>query len=283
MTAVPPASDSMSLKRLVRAVTPLALRKRAAIVLQRQEWIPAYRRNWWSFELVRDVAERDLDAFHEFLWTNHLAYAESYEVDRRFGPENMRESRRQFFSDLVQQLAVRGVARQDVRSVLEVGCSLGYQLRYLETNLFSACNELRGIDIDRRAIDTGAQYLRTCGSKVSLAVGGLDDVERLPGPERFDIVVATGVLMYVNEERATRAMAALLRRTRCVLALAGLAHPVCDNAQLRSSDMRERDRTFIHNFDRMIADAGGRVIGRRWEGSRIVDGNTIYFVFAVPH
>jgi hypothetical protein len=38
----------------------------------------------------------------------------------------------------------------------------------------------------------------------------------------------------------------------------------------------------IHNIDRMIERAGGRVLWRRWEGARKVDGNTIYFLIAEP-
>jgi hypothetical protein len=67
-----------------------------------------------------------------------------------------------------------------------------------------------------------------------------------------------------------------------VLVLAGLAHPDQDNATLAASAVRERDGTFIHNLDAMVQDAGGRVVHRRWEGARLLDGNTIYFVFGVP-
>ena len=72
----------------------------------------------------------------------------------------------------------------------------------------------------------------------------------------------------------------MLARTSGVLALAGLAHPDSDNAQLAASARRERDGTWIHNFDAMVARAGGRVFRRRWDGARTLDGNTVYFVFA---
>ena len=55
-----------------------------------------------------------------------------------------------------------------------------------------------------------------------------------------------------------------------------------DNAALAQSDVRATDRTFVHNLDRMVELAGGKVVGRRWEGDRQVDGQTIYFVFALP-
>ena len=266
-------------KRLIRALMPIALRKRVALVIQRQPWISAPRRRWWSVELVRDLAENDLDAFHRFLWANHLGYADTYEVAQRFGPDNMRESRRMFFADLRAHL---GEQAARIRSVLEVGCSLGYQLRHLETEVFPSATELEGIDIDEHAIAAGAAYLRAVGSKVSVKTADIDDVEGIAGRKRYDLVICTGVLMYLNEERAARAVVHLLRRTKGMLALAGLAHPTTDNGRLDRSEMRDRDMTFIHNLDRMITEAGGRIVWRQWEGSRIVDGNTIYFLFARP-
>jgi len=87
------------------------------------------------------------------------------------------------------------------------------------------------------------------------------------------------VLMYLNESVAGEVIAKMLRHCR-LLAMAGLAHPRIDNALLHDSDVRTSDSTFIHNFDRMVADNGGHVVWRRWEGTRDVEGNTIYFVFA---
>jgi hypothetical protein len=72
----------------------------------------------------------------------------------------------------------------------------------------------------------------------------------------------------------------MLRRTGHVLALAGLAHPERDNAELEESCVRPQDGTFIHNLDAMVRQSGGRVVRRRWEGARVMDGNTIYFVLA---
>jgi SAM-dependent methyltransferase len=269
-------------KRALRTLVPLAVRKRLALAIHRQRWIGDKRRQWWSVELVRDLAERDVHAYHDFLWTNHLGYAESYEVRSRFGPENIKASRLMFFDDLAALLARRGMsADRDIQSVLEVGCSLGYQLRFMETDLFPGALALEGFDLDRHAIESGAAYLRGVGSKVSLRCGDVSLLEQMPGRVLFDLMVCTGVLMYLTEERAASVVRAMLKRTR-LLALAGLAHPRADNAQLDRSDTRRRDSTFIHNFDAMVERAGGRVVARRWEGSRDVDGNTIYFVFATP-
>jgi 2-polyprenyl-3-methyl-5-hydroxy-6-metoxy-1,4-benzoquinol methylase len=267
-------------KRLVRSVVPLSVRKLAARALQRSAWIDPQRRHWWSVELVRDLAEKDVDAFHEFLWTYHLGYAESYEVTGRFGADKVRASRRIFFSSLREQVANPGLfSDAGVRSVFEVGCSLGYQLRHIETDVFPAALDLAGIDIDRYAIEAGRKHLRSVGSKVELQCGDTRDLERWLGGKTYDIILCTGVLMYLNEAAAAEAVGTMLRHGR-LLAMSGLAHPRTNNALLERSDVRASDSTFIHNFDRMVVDHGGRVLSSRWEGARDVEGNTIYFVFA---
>lgn len=269
-------------RRLIRTTVPLSLRKRAVLGLQRQTWLDQRRRDWWAMELVRDLAERDVDAFHQFLWTHHLAYAESYEVERRFGPENVKASRKMFFADLCLQLdEMPGLGRDGVRSVFEVGCSLGYQLRSIETDLFPSATRLEGLDIDAYAIEAGSKYLTSVDSKVKLQCADTRDIDRVLEGHTYDVIVCTGVLMYLNKDAAAAVVRSMLRHTR-LLALSGLAHPNTDNAGLEHPDTRASDQTFVHNFDEMVAKAGGRVVRRKWEGSHNVDGNTIYFVFATP-
>ncbi len=87
--------------------------------------------------------------------------------------------------------------------------------------------------------------------------------------------------MYTRAEHAVRIVRAMLAHGR-TLAISGLAHPDVDNSSLEDSVVRGRDGTFVHNIDALIEAAGGRVHYRRWEGSREVDGNTIYFLIAGP-
>ena len=267
-------------KQLIRTVVPLFVRKHVALMLQRCTWIDPRRRHWWSMELVRDLADKNIEAFHEFLWTHHFGYAESYEAPSRFGANNIRASRKFFFADLCSQaVGKEAFAGRTVNSIFEVGCSLGYQLRFIETDIFPGATELAGIDIDRYAIESGSMYLRSVGSKVTLHCGDTTELGRWLGGKTYDLIICTGVLMYMNEAAARHAVHNMLRHSR-LLAMAGLAHPRIDNALLDQSDVRESDSTFIHNFDRMVTSQGGRVLSRRWEGDRDVDGNTIYFVFA---
>lgn len=277
---VPPAGLRAGLKERFRAAVPLAIRQRMAVLVGRSG-LPGAA--WWSTELVRDLAERDLNAYHRFLWSHHLAYAATYEPATRFGAEHVHPTRRLLFAELAEVLEARGMdPRRDVRSVLEVGCSLGYLLRHAETEHFPAARVLHGMDIDAYAVARGEERLREEGSQVRLAVG---DAAALGGTFRhpaYDVVLCAGVLMYLREHDAAEAVRAMLSRTNGVLALAGLAHPEMDNARLPASVPRTADRSLIHNLDGMVERAGGRVLRRRWDGARQVDGNTIYFVFAAP-
>jgi hypothetical protein len=72
-----------------------------------------------------------------------------------------------------------------------------------------------------------------------------------------------------------------MRRANTMVGFSGLAHADRDNCLLDHSVTRDSDNSFIHNFDAMIQKAGGTIVARRWEGGKMIDGHTIYFVFAV--
>lgn len=237
------------------------------------------RRAWWSTELIRDFSEGDVNAYHKFLWAHHLAYAIPYEVNTRFGTQNIRPSRLMFFTDLCHQLQEIGVDRKEVHSILEVGCSLGYQLRYMETDLFSSTTVLEGVDIDEYAVRSGGAYLQSIGSNISLSCGDVQQLDSFLGDRYYDLIICTGVLMYLKEAEAAEVVRTMVAHSRVLVAIAGLAHPRVDNANLDGSDTRSHDHTFIHNIDQMVKDAGGWILARRWEGDRQVDGQTIYFIF----
>lgn len=264
-----------------RRVVPLRARCSLVAWLGRHEWVP--KRGWLSIELLRDFARRDPTACHRFLWANHLAYAETYDVARRFGAERINETRHLLFEDLRRFLTDRGVdPEEDIRSVFEVGCSLGYLLRHLETGLFRGATTLEGIDIDRYAIEQGSAHLAAIGSKVRLQTADMGRLDAILAGRTIDVILCAGTLLYLPEDEARAVVRSILEHTGVVAALAGLAHPERDNSSLPASTVRERDATFIHDLDGMVRDVGGQVMWRRWEGPRMVDGNTIYFVFAGP-
>lgn len=272
---------TVTLRRWLRSALPLPVRKGLAVMLGRQRWLPD--RAWWVLELLRDYAEREPDQFHRFLWSHHLGYAETYEIERRFGEERIHPTRRMLFDDLARVLRERGTdPERDIHSVFEVGCSLGYLLRFLETGLFRSAEVLEGMDIDRYAVEAGSTHLATLGSRVRLHHGDMAALEEILDGRRFDVLLCAGVLMYLQEAPAAAVVASILRHTGRLAAFAGLAAPGNDNRELAASTPRTRDGTFIHNIDRMVERVGGRVVFRRWEGASEVDGNTIYFVFAAP-
>ena len=83
-----------------------------SIWVHHQHWITPARRAWWSLELVRDLAEESPNAYHKFLWAHHLGYAAPYEVESRFGTENMRASRLAFFDERQAAIDIQAIARE---------------------------------------------------------------------------------------------------------------------------------------------------------------------------
>ena len=270
------------LKRALRSSIPLPLRMRLAIWLNRQPW---FTRDYLAVGLVGDLGLQDPEAFHKFLWKHHfMGYARWYDSeDELFSAEHMQPSRRMFFDDLVSVVRELGLQPSDIGSILEVGCSLGYLLRHLEVEVFPGCRELLGIDIDGPAIRKGTDYLKRHGSKVVLAQGDMEDLDRMLGSRTFDLVFAAGVLSYLDEPNAARLVSMLLRRTNKVLAFAGLACTGRNNDELdRSETSPNHEQQWIHNFAAMVSAAGGRVVRSRWEGAKLYNLQTIHFVFAVP-
>jgi len=268
-------------KETLRRLLPLPLRQRLCIGLNRSKWLTPDVRYWWTRELLRDFAKKDRDGYHRFLWSNHLAYSLTYEVEQRFGEENMVASRRAFISDLRNQLSKMDIVpERDIRSVFEVGCSLGYQLRYFETDLFAAATEIAGVDIDGYAIEQGRRHLEAAGSRVRLICGDMAHLNDQLDGRIYDIIFCTGVLMYLAQEDAARVMQVMLRSSRVMVALSDPGYAQLDNGLLEHSVIREHDGSRFHNLDAMVKTLGGTVLFRRWEGHRLVDGQRMYFVFA---
>ena len=234
-------------------------------------------------ELVRDLAEEHPEEYHRFLWKNHIGYAETYEISGRFGEENVHPSRQLLFSDVVDVLQKSGVnPARDIRSVFEVGCSMGYLLRHMETRLFPEAEVLLGVDIDEYAVSVGSAHLKALRSRVKISRADMEDLANVLRGKRFDLLLCAGVLMYLPQEKALGVVKTLIDHAEGLVALTGPAHPDMDNAYIEVSPRRERDQTFIHNLDHMAESVGGRVVSRRWEGKRDLGGNTIYWVLAAP-
>jgi SAM-dependent methyltransferase len=260
-------------KEVARTVLPMSVRKPLAV------WLSRKGQGWRSVELLADWARRDPNAYHRFMWKNHLGYAESYEVPQRFGDDRIHPSRLMLFDDLLRFMNQRGMDPAKVESIFEVGCSMGYLLRHLETRTFQSATRLEGIDIDEYAIEAGKKHLQSQDSRVRVGVGDMRDLEPILGESEFDLIICAGVLMYLRQENALEVVKTMLRHTKGLLVMAGLAHPEVDNRQLAESAVRESDGSFIHNLDAIAEAAGGEILYRRWEGPLDIQGNTICFVF----
>ena len=267
-----------AIKKATYAMLPLAWRKRLAVWLDRQSWLT--NRHEWSMLLIRDWAEKDVDAYHKFLWSEHLGYAKLYDSANSFGTEKILPSRRLLFEDLLACLQDQGLdPARDVRSIFEVGCSQGYLLRYAETQLFPAATEIAGIDIDGTAIEAGKAYLTQQGSKIRLERADMSDLANVLGEKSYDVILCAGVLLYLKQPAAEEVVRTMVRHARYVVAIAGIGHPERDNTVLTASEQRPWDAGMIHNIDAMVEKAGGKVLQRRWEGAREINGQRIHFVF----
>ena len=270
-----------ALKSIIRSALPLRLRRPLAVWVNKQAWLRSS--TWWSLELLADWVNSDPVAYHKFLWANHLGYAESYEIQKRFGPTNIHRSRILLFDELLTYVETNvDMDPADIQSIFEVGCSLGYLLNHIETNVFPGARTLHGVDIDRYAIEKGTTHLSRIGSKAKIDALDMEDLAIYLGRIKYDVTLIPGVLMYLTQNKAEEVLATLLEHTRKLIVIAGLAHPSIDNCNLEHSEVRGSDGSFIHNLDRMVEAAGGRIVYRRWDGSRDLDGNTIYFIFAEP-
>ena len=272
-----------AIRRCAILIVPLSLRKWMAVWLNRRLFIGSETRNSLAEQLLSDFAGNDVNEYHRFMWTHHLGYAETYVVEKRFGYENMHETRKIFFEELRTQCASVGLdPATDFASVFEAGCSLGYLLRHMETDVFTSATGLEGVDIDGQAIAAGTQHLAKLESRVVLHEGNMESMADLLNDRTFDFMLASGVLLYLDQPLATKLVAQMIRHTEKMLAITALAHPTIDNKCLSHSVLRERDSTWIHNVDEMILQAGGTVYGRRCDTGRIIDQNTVYFLFAMP-
>jgi len=263
------------------SAVPLSVRKRAAIGISRAAVLSHPHRLRLSMLAVGDLAERDNSAFHKFLWSQHLAYALYYSADERF-KSPIEASRAELFADLERHLRELGVEPSRVDSVLDVGCSVGNNLRYLEERVFRSASVMHGIDIDQGAVADGSRYLASLGSRVKLTAGDMEDLDVILGDRRYDVVFCAGVLLYLDEKRAAAVVRSMLRRSTLLCAFAALAHSAFDNRLIDASEQRAWDMSHVHNVDAMVADAGGRLVARRWEPGTLDGRQTIYFVFARP-
>lgn len=268
-------------KENIRKLFPLPMRKNLSIWISRKKWLSS--KDYWSAGIIRDLMSNNPKEFHKFIWSNHIrCAAKHYDSESLFVKEKMEPTRIELFNDLQSFMGDHGIElSKDIHSVLEVGCSLGYLLRYIETDIMPNAKELVGIDIDRNAIEKGSRYLSSNGSKIRLIHGDMEDLEDTVAGRFFDFTFAAGVLSYLNQEDALKIVRGMLRRTNKIMALVGLANPSFHNKELSTSRCSEdHNYQWIHNFEALVDKAGGRVVKSRWEGTKLYNYQSLYYVFA---
>lgn len=263
----------------LQPLLPLPLRKQIAILAGKGR-LPGQLH--FTTGLLDDFARADPNGFHRFLWSNHVAYAAGYEVSNRFrmppGPDRLL-----LLHEITKCLRDQGIdPRRKIHSVFDVGCSLGYLLRYAENRVFTSASILRGLDIDRYATETGNNFLRLLGSNIMLTAADMTEADRVFGDTQYDVVLSCGVLMYLEESAAERVVDTMLAHTRYALGLITLAHPAMDNSRLLASGTRASDGSFTHNLDRMIRRSGGRIVYSHWEKPRTLAESAAYTIIACP-
>lgn len=102
-------------------------------------------------------------------------------------------------------------------TILEIGCNCAPNL-YLIAKRFPT-TEIRGIDINPRAIQKGKELLAQDGiSNVSLLVSKADELGRFQD-KSFDIVFTNSLLMYIGPDKIKQVIKEMVRITRRALIL----------------------------------------------------------------
>jgi SAM-dependent methyltransferase len=262
-------------------VLPLSARKAVVTFVGRQRPLPVSLRFEFAMGMLADLQRRDPMALHRFLWSNHLAFAATYEISHRFGAGKINPSRHALFRRIDVELRSRGVEpARDIRSVLEIGCSQGYLLRHLESEIFRSATTLHGLDLDAYAIQTGSVHLAALGSKVKLFQADMAEAETIIGNRTYDVVLCCGVLMYVDEKTAEKVVRIMFSHVARLVGLICLAHPKSRNHV--EPGMRGSDGAFIHPIHPMIRKAGGRVLSSHWMGTETSGSGPSHVIVAEP-
>ena len=237
----------------------------------------------FALGMLHDLHRRDAAEFHRFLWSKHLAYAATYEVERRFGPHNLNPSRHILLHEMATRLRARGLdAGRHVRSVLDIGCSLGYVLRHLEVGVCPSAEVLHGLDIDEYAVKTGMSHLSALQSKVQLFVSDMTAAEGFIGERSYDLILCCGVLMYGDEAAAYEVVRTMLARANCLVGILALADGSNGSKRAGKAAPRRSDGAFVHDVERMIRRAGGKVVGSRHIDAEVSGSSPSHAILAEP-
>jgi len=263
----------------LRLLLPLEIRKALVVRIEQLKF------RWgadFSLGILADLRRHNPEALHRFLWSNHLAYAATYEVEKRFAASNLNPTRQILFGQIVDYYRRCALnPREQIRSVLEIGCSLGYLLRHLELYTFPDAAPLHGLDIDRHAVQTGMSYLQSVNSKVRLFEADVTRVGNVAGNQLYDLALCCGVLMYVNKETAKATLQKIFAVSRRLVGIICLAHDERRRTIL-NSEIRKSDGAYLHDMHRMIEEVGGRLISSTFVNAAASGSSPSHVILAEP-
>lgn len=108
------------------------------------------------------------------------------------------EKRKPFFKSLLKNLP-------DVKSILEVGCNIGSNLRIL--NIIDPSLKLAGVEPNKKAIEIAREHL-PCASLYNI------DIFDVKWRATFDLVFTANVLIHIADKELTEAYHNIYRATR---------------------------------------------------------------------
>jgi hypothetical protein len=156
---------------------------------------------------------------------------------------------------------------------------MGYLLRHLEEEVFPSAAILHGLDIDAYAVEAGSAHLRELQSNVELFAADMQSTASVMAGRTYDLVLCCGVLMYVTEAAAQEVVRSMFAHAGRLVGLICLAPP--DEDAPRSA-MRGPDGAFIHDVDRMIEKAGGRIVSTERIGTETSGSSPSHVILAEP-
>lgn len=114
-----------------------------------------------------------------------------------------------------QLLLEKILANTPLKNVLEIGCNTGPNLYLLAQELPKA--KLYGIDINRKAIEIGKQWLgKEKITNILLFIGKADKLELFPD-KSVDLVFTDGTMLYVGPDKINKTINEMVRITRKAL------------------------------------------------------------------
>ena len=165
---------------------------------------------------------------------NHPTY-EGYKIERR------------------KKLAEMIVAKKP-KSVLEIGCFGGYNLRLI--NQMDDSIELTGLDINLEALN----YAKSKLPSLKTIHGSIYDLENLLGNQKFDVIFTSGVLIHIPCSTQSHTHIQSICSAISNHSLTSIFHAEHHGEHFHK--MPSKGMRYIHNFNTLYKDSSSISINR---------------------